>query len=60
MNFLHLQLQNDSALGVKVNPEVYLCTLLQSFKKFDCLTLAMIHCKYINNYSRVKAETLYA
>jgi len=42
MNFLRLQLQNDSALGVEVNPEAYLCTLLQTLKKFGCLTSAMI------------------
>jgi len=27
-----LQLQNDSALGVEVNPEAYLCTLLRNLK----------------------------
>jgi len=31
-NFLRLQLQNNSALGVEVNPEAYLCTLLWKFK----------------------------
>jgi len=40
---LRLQLQNNSALGVEVNPEAYSCTLLQSFKKFGCLTLGMIY-----------------
>jgi len=35
-------LQNNLALGVEVNPEAYLCTLLQNFKKFGCLTLGMI------------------
>jgi len=29
-----LQLQNNSALGVGVNPEAYLCTVVQSFKKW--------------------------
>jgi len=33
MHFLGLQLQNNSALGVEVNPEAYLCTLLPSLKK---------------------------
>jgi len=27
INFQRLQLQNNSALGVEVNPEVYSCTL---------------------------------
>jgi len=44
---LRLQLQNNSALGVevgvKVNSEAYSCTLLRNFKKFGCLTLAMIY-----------------
>jgi len=43
-----LQLQNNSALGVEVNPKVYLCILSFEIKK--------IGCKYINNYSRVKPE----
>jgi len=32
MNFLHLQLQNDSALGVEVNWETYSCTLYFEIK----------------------------
>jgi len=43
MNFLRLQLQNNSALGVEVKPEAYLCTLIRNFKKFSCLTLGMIY-----------------
>jgi len=31
-----LQLQNNSALDVEVNPEAYLCTLLQNVKEFGC------------------------
>jgi len=38
-----LQLQNNSALRVEVNPEAYLCTLLRSFKKFGCLTSGMVY-----------------
>jgi len=30
-----LQLQNNSALGIEVNPEAYLCTLLRNLKNFD-------------------------
>jgi len=33
-----LQLQNNSALGLGVNPEAYLCTLLWN-KKIGCLTI---------------------
>jgi len=35
--------QNNSALGIEVNAEAYLCTLLRSLKKFGCLTLGMIY-----------------
>jgi len=38
-----LQLQNNSALGVEVDPKAYLCTLLRRFKKFGCLTSVMIY-----------------
>jgi len=39
INFLRLQLQNNSALDVEVNPEAYSCTLkLRNFEKFDCST----------------------
>ena len=50
INFQRLQLQNNSALGVEVNPEVYLCTLSFESKKFGCT--------YINNYSGVKPENI--
>jgi len=33
INFLRLQLQNNSALDVEVNPEVYSCTLSFEIKK---------------------------
>jgi len=33
INFLYLQLQNNSDLGVEFNPEAYLCTLLRNKKK---------------------------
>jgi len=45
-----LQLQNNSTLGVEVNPEVYSCTLSFEIKK--------IGCKFINNYGRVKPENI--
>jgi len=45
-----LQAQNNSALGLEVNPEVYSCTLSFEIKK--------IGCKYINNYSTVKPENV--
>jgi len=38
-----LQLQNNSASGVEVNPEVYACTLSFELKMFGCLTLGMIY-----------------
>ena len=44
INFLRLQLQNSSALGVKVNPETYSCTLsIRNYKKFGSLTSGMIY-----------------
>ena len=45
-----MQLQNNSALGVMVNPEVYSCTISFEIKK--------IGCRHINNYSRVKPENI--
>jgi len=33
----------NSALGVEVNSETYLCTLLRSFKKFGYITLVMMY-----------------
>jgi len=41
--FSGLQLQNNSALDVEVNPEACLCTLLRNFKKPGCLALGMIY-----------------
>jgi len=43
INFLRLQLQNNSAVGVEVNPEAYSCALCFEIKKFGCLTLGMIY-----------------
>ena len=43
MNFLRLELQNNSALGVEVNPEAYSCPMLRNFKIFGCLTLEMVY-----------------
>jgi len=39
IKFLRLQLQNNSASGVDITSEAYLCTLLQNLKNFGCLTL---------------------
>jgi len=41
INFLHLQLQNNSALGVAVNPEACSCSLC--FQIIGCLTLGMTY-----------------
>jgi len=38
-----LQLQNNSALGVEVNPEGYSCTLCFEILNFGCLTTGMIY-----------------
>jgi len=38
-----LQLQNNSVLGVEVNPQAYLGTLLRNFIKFVCLTFGIIY-----------------
>jgi len=44
INFLRLQLQNNSAVGVEVKPEVHSCTLSFDIKqKFGCLTSGMIY-----------------
>jgi len=43
MNFLRLQLQNKSGLGVEVNPEAYPCTLRFKIKKIGYLTLGMTY-----------------
>jgi len=63
-----LQLQNNSATGVEVNPEAYTCTLCFQIKKNLVVQLWEWYIdRYINNYSRVKheniihkVETLYA
>jgi len=34
INFLHLQLQNNSALGVEINPAGYHALYASKFKKF--------------------------
>jgi len=61
IHFLRLQLQNNSALGVEVNPEGYSSTLyFKIFKYLAVQTLGIIWYidKYINNYSRVKPENI--
>jgi len=35
-------MQDNSAISVEVYSEAYLCTLLQNFEKFGCLTLGII------------------
>jgi len=59
INFLHLQMQNNSALGVEVNPEAYSRTLCFEILKYLVVQLWEWHInKYINNYSRVKPENI--
>jgi len=36
-------MQSNSGFGVEVNSEAYSCTILQPFKEFGYLTLAMIY-----------------
>ena len=43
INFLRLKLQNKSAFGVDVNSEANSFRMLQTFKEFGNLTLAMIY-----------------
>jgi len=43
INFLRLKLQNNSAFGVDVNSEANSFRMLQTFKEFGYLTLAMIY-----------------
>ena len=58
LNFLRLQVQNNSALGVEVKSETYSRTLcFEIFKKFGSLWGWHID-KYINNYSRVRHENI--
>jgi len=56
IHFLHLQLQNNSGLGVEVNPEAYSCTQCFEIKKNRLL--GWYGHKYIKNYSRVKRENI--
>jgi len=53
-----LQLQNNSALGVEVNPEVYSCTLSFEIKKMFVNFGDDILISTINNYSRFKPENI--
>jgi len=43
INFLRLKLQNNSPCGVDVNSEANSFCMLQTFKEFGYLTLAMIY-----------------
>jgi len=43
MHFLRLQLQNNSASRVEVNPEAYSCTQSFEIKRIWFLTLGMIY-----------------
>jgi len=40
INFLRLQLQNNSALGVEVNPEAYSCTLIFQILKYLIINIS--------------------
>jgi len=59
IDFLRLQLQNTSTLGVKVNPEAYTCSVCFDILKYLVVKLWGWYIdKYINNYSRVKPENI--
>jgi len=59
INFLRLQLQSNSAVGVEVNPEAYSCAPCFKILKYLVVLLWWWYIgKYINNSSRVKPEII--